>query len=100
VVVFGFVFTGFVFVVWFVFLWGFAGLFGFGSDCAVDNSLVNMGECWRSVVSVVDACCVTSLVTSLVVWFSFVWLFLASGLSQLGLVFGLLFGFGWRFALR
>ena len=44
------------FVGWVVFLCGFAGLFGFGSDCAVDDSLVNMGECWRSVVSVVDAC--------------------------------------------
>jgi hypothetical protein len=56
VVVFGFVFTGFVFVVWFVFLCGFAGLFGFGSDCAVDNSLVNMGECCGSGVLVVSLC--------------------------------------------
>ncbi len=45
-----------MFVVWFVFGCGFAGLFGFGSDCAVDVSLFNMGECWTSEVPVVDAC--------------------------------------------
>jgi hypothetical protein len=44
------------FVGWVVFLWGFAGLFGFGSDCAVDDSLVNMAECCGSGVLVVDAC--------------------------------------------
>ena len=51
-----FVVTTAGFVGWVVFLCGFAGLFGFGSDCAVDDALVNMGECCGSVVSVVDAC--------------------------------------------
>ncbi len=46
-----------------------------------------MAECCGSVVSVVSACCVTSLFTSLVVWFCFVWLCLVWGLSHLCLVF-------------
>ncbi len=67
VVVVVFVFTTRWFVVWFVFLCGFVFWFGFCSDFAVDDSLVNMDVCCGSVVSVVDACCDTSLFTSLVV---------------------------------
>ncbi len=50
-----------------MFLCGFAVYASFGCDFAADNSLVNMAECCGSVVSVVDACCVTSWFTSLVV---------------------------------
>ncbi len=48
-------------IVWFVFLCGF--IVWFGGDFAADDSLVNMGDCWGSVVSVVGACCFTSLFT-------------------------------------
>ncbi len=51
-------------IVWFVFLYGFAVWGSFGCDVAADDSIVNMTECCASVVSAVDACCVTSLFTS------------------------------------
>ncbi len=46
--------VGFVF--WFVFWCGFVGAIALSSDFAGDVSLVCMGVCWGSVVSVVDAC--------------------------------------------
>ncbi len=63
-VVVGFVVTTAGLVGWFVFLRGFAFWGSFGCDFAVDHSLVSMGVCCGSVVSVVDACWVTSLFTS------------------------------------
>ncbi len=47
-----------------MFLCGFAVWGSFGCDFAVEVSLVNMAACWRSVVSAVDACWITSLFTS------------------------------------
>ena len=61
VVVAGFRVTSGWFVFGVVFLFGFVVWACFGCDFAVDVSLVNMAECWTSVVLVVDACCVTSV---------------------------------------
>ncbi len=69
VVVAGFVFTTALLAFGVVFLFGFAFWASFGCDFAADDSLVNMAECCGSVVSAVDACCVTVWFTSLVVCF-------------------------------
>ncbi len=55
-VVVGFVVTTDLVVGWFVFLFGFAVWASFGCDFAVGDSLVNMGVCCGSAVSVVSAC--------------------------------------------
>ncbi len=51
-----FVFTSALLAFGVVFCCGFAVCEGFGSEAAVDVSLVNMSECCGSVVLVVDAC--------------------------------------------
>ncbi len=76
-----------------MFLFGFAVAIAFGSDFAVDDSLVNMAACCGSVVSVVDACCVTSLFTSLVFGFVLcgcVW----SGVCHISVWFSVCFWLG------